>query len=134
MFGENLNDEHCRALVWRVNKSSRKYLLRLKRRFMRCRKEDPELKRMAYKAVPVDTQWLNDHKIEFEQYPEAFDDCGGAVRVDGLYEKCMPELDTDDALVYVTENTVYFRVNIAGTSAWYEAGMPWEQLEGMFAE
>lgn len=133
VFGEREHDDHCRALVWRITKSSRKYLLTLRRRFERCFKEDPALKRMAYDAVPVDVQWLDDDKINYDEYPEAFDDCGEPIRCEGLYEEYRPELDTDEDRLYVTRESFYFRVRVADTESWYEAGMKWETLEGVFA-
>jgi len=133
VFGEREDDDHCRALVWRVTKSARKYLLTLKRRFDRCRREDPALRRMAYEAVPVDVQWLDDDKIGYDSYPADFDDCGEPIRAEGLYEKFQPELDTDDDRLYVTEENVFFRVRVADTQSWYEAYMKWETLEGVFA-
>lgn len=141
VFGERENDDHCRALVWRITKSSRKYLLTLQRRFERCRKEDPSLCRMVYDAVPVDVQWLNDDKISFIEegvggehtYPPDFDDCGSPIPAEGLYEKFQPELDTDDDRLYITRECFYFRVRAADTQSWYEAYMKWETLEGVFA-
>lgn len=132
VFGERKTDDKCRALVWKVSKSSRRYLLTLKRRFERAWKEDPALSCMAYDAVPVDTRWIaDDRRNIFELVPD-FDDTGEPVRVEGLYEKDVSEHDTDRDLVYVTGDMFYFRVRFANTNEWYEAGMWWEILEGMF--
>lgn len=132
VFGERESDDKCRALVWKVSRSSRKYLLTLKRRFDRAWKEDPSLRRMAYEAVPVDTRWINDDRCDiFELMPD-FDDTGDPVPAEGLYDKNTPEHDTDHDLLYVTKDSFYFRVSFADTAEWYEAFMTWETLEGMF--
>lgn len=134
VYGEQDKHDRCRALVWRVSREARKYLLSCMRRFKRVRNEDPGIEHMAYRAVPVDVRWVNDEKYDvIEKVPE-FDDAGEPMTAEGLYDKMkwVPEFDTDDDLLYVNLSTFSFRVRLADTTEWYTAEMHWWMLEGMF--
>ena len=131
VYGTGDNDLRCRMLVWHVRPQERRWLLNMKKKFDKLKRGEPSLRRIAFTSLD-DLQWVDDNKVDvFEQVPD-FEDMESPIKVDGLYDKKLPEHDTDHDLVYVCEKEFYFRMSIADLAEWYEASMKWEVLEAMF--